>query len=105
MGWTECPISKALCGAAGERVNTDALDGGGSGEAYLGFALSSVLGRHGGGVERNLLETPRLGQGGQGAGQAGESHELFLADFGVCVGVHWRWLTRRVVRRRGGGGE
>ena len=61
------------------------------GEAYLGFALSSELSGHGGGVQLNLLETPRLGQGRQGAREARERHELFLAE-GLCVlcGVHCR---------------
>jgi len=42
-------------------------------------------------VQVNLLKTPRLGQIGQGAREARERHELFLAeDFGVLCGVHWR---------------
>ena len=61
------------------------------GEAYLGFALSSELSGHGGRVQLNLLETPRLGESRQGAREARERHELFLAeDFSVLCGVHWR---------------
>ena len=42
-------------------------------------------------MQLNLLETPRLGQSRQGAREARERHELFLAeDFGVLCGVHWR---------------
>lgn len=47
-----------------------------------------------------MLETPCLGQRGQGARHAGQSHELFLAEgFGVVGSVHWRWLARRMNRK------
>jgi len=59
------------------------------GEAYLGFALSSELGRHRGGVQGDLFEAPCLRKCGERARHAGQSHELFLAeDFGVCGSVH-----------------
>lgn len=45
-GETECPILKALCGAVAE-VNMGVSAGSDGGEAYLGFALSSELSRHG----------------------------------------------------------
>ena len=49
MGGTEFPIVKGLCGAV-VRVNMDASGGAAEGKAYLGFALSSELRRHGGRV-------------------------------------------------------
>jgi len=88
MGETGCPTLRGLCGAMA-RVNTDGSGRVSEDKAYLGLALSSVLGRHGRGVQGDLFEAPCLRKCGQGARHAGQSHELFLAEgFGVCDSVH-----------------
>ena len=50
-------------------------------------------------MQLHLFDAPRLGQIGQGAGEARERHELFLAeDFSVLCGVHWRFGSTRRMR-------